>query len=85
MWIIVTNQNKSILIFISQEIVEIPTERPVPPTISVVISSPVIQIIDVGETIRLPCTAYHNIQRVRKLKYILSACWDHCYYKYAYL
>lgn len=40
------------------------TERPVPPTISVVISSPVIQIIEVGETVRLPCKAYHNIRHV---------------------
>ncbi|XP_055304959.1 basement membrane-specific heparan sulfate proteoglycan core protein isoform X6 [Sitodiplosis mosellana] len=43
---------------------QVTTQRPVPPTISVVISSPVIQIIEVGETVRLPCTAYHNIQRV---------------------
>lgn len=42
------------------------TERPVPPTITVVISSPVIQIIDVGETVQLPCKAFHNIRRVRK-------------------
>lgn len=40
------------------------TERPVPPTISVVISTPVIQIIDVGETVRVNCSAYHNIKRV---------------------
>lgn len=41
------------------------TPRPVPPTITVVISSPVIQIIDVGETVRLTCSAQHNIKRVR--------------------
>lgn len=44
--------------------VPVQTERPESPTITVVVSSPVIQIIDVGETIRLPCTAYHNIRRV---------------------
>ncbi|XP_031635070.1 basement membrane-specific heparan sulfate proteoglycan core protein isoform X6 [Contarinia nasturtii] len=44
--------------------VAVSTESPAPPTISVVISSPVIQIIDVGETVRLPCTAYHNIRRI---------------------
>lgn len=40
------------------------TERPRPPIITVVVSSPVIQIIDVGETVQLPCTAFHNIKRV---------------------
>lgn len=60
-------ENKILMTFncISQDYENVtPTERPVPPTISVVISSPVIQIIEVGETVRLPCTAYHNIRRV---------------------
>lgn len=57
------------IIFIFPKDYDVPqTERPIPrpPSISVVISSPVIQIIDVGETVRLPCTGYHNIKRVRK-------------------
>lgn len=32
---------------------------PLPPTIAVIISSPLISIIDLGETIRLPCQGYH--------------------------
>lgn len=58
--------NKILIVFICIQEYEtqVPTERPVPPTISVVISSPVIQIIEVGETVRLPCSAYHNIKRV---------------------
>lgn len=52
-------------IFTKQEYeTERPTERPIAPTITVMISSPVIQIIDVGETVRLNCSAHHNIKRV---------------------
>lgn len=48
-----------------------PTPKPPPippPIITVTVSSPVIQIVDVGQTIRLPCTGYHNIKQVRQRK-----------------
>lgn len=35
-----------------------------PPTITVVISSPVISIVDVGDTIRLPCRGYHVVTKL---------------------
>lgn len=63
-----------------------PTEPPLSkqPTISVVISSPVIQIIDVGETIRLPCNAYNVVKQVSAIKSPASGarlCWWSCIVK----
>lgn len=38
--------------------------RPIPPTIQVIVSSPVLQIVDVGNTVRLSCSAYHIIKQI---------------------
>lgn len=42
------------------------TQRPVPipPTIQVIVSSPVLQIVDVGNTVRLSCSGFHVIKKI---------------------
>lgn len=42
------------------------THRPIPtpPTIQVIVSSPVLQIVDVGNTVRLSCSGFHIIKKI---------------------
>jgi len=48
-----------------------PPPYPESPSIVVKISSPTLQIVEVGETIRLSCNGYSVVDRVRALKLIL--------------
>lgn len=47
-----------------------PTEPPgpTPPTITVTISSPVIEIVDVGNTVRLDCQGFNIVKQVRSMR-----------------
>ncbi|XP_037037177.1 basement membrane-specific heparan sulfate proteoglycan core protein isoform X11 [Bradysia coprophila] len=38
--------------------------RPIPPTIQVIVSSPVLQIVDVGNTVRLSCSGFHIVKKI---------------------
>lgn len=39
-------------------------EQPKKPNITVTVSSPVLQIVEVGNTVRLSCSGYHTVDRV---------------------
>lgn len=49
---------------------EPPTHRPPrPPTIAVVINTPTLKIVDIGETTQFGCSGYYLINNVSKLNF----------------
>lgn len=65
--IIKTNESIQLNIFYNPQITfhtEHAPEQPKKPNITVTVSSPVLQIVEVGNTVRLACTGYHIIDRV---------------------